>query len=867
MREEIFDVTGMSCAACSSSIERTLRKLQGIQRADVNLLANSLSVKFEDAKISTQDIEQAVKGAGYGATLRSTKSTAASGAPSPTALAGDEIKKMRNRLVVSIAFLLPLMYVSMGSMIGLALPSFLQGVQNAGNFALTQFLLTLPIVLCNSKYFTGGFKTLLRARPNMDSLIALGAGASLAYGIFAMYRINFGIGSGNDDIVHLYMHDLYFESAAMILTLITLGKTLEALSKGRTGRAISALLSLAPKTALRIKDGIEESVPIEQLLPGDVLAIKPGARIPLDGVVLNGSSAVDESALTGESIPVDKAAGDALTGATLNTSGYLTMRVERVGEDTTLAQIIALVQQAAASKAPIAKLADRVSGIFVPIVMGIAAVCFAVWMIAGAGFEFSLARAVTVLVISCPCALGLATPVAIMVGTGMGAKKGILYRNAQALETLSGVDTFVFDKTGTITEGKPTLTDMVCIGADEKALLQLAASLEQKSEHPVALAITNYAKQQGITPLQAEGFAALSGLGVSATVDGYACLAGNERLMAQHDISLDTVGDAAEKLATQGKTPLFFAQDGRLSGIIAVADVPKADSAFAVAQLRKQQARTILLTGDNAVTAEAVRSAVGLDEVIAQVMPADKDEKVRLLMQEGRRVAMVGDGINDAPALARADVGIAVGAGTDVAIEAADVVLMKSAPSDVLTARKLSRRVLRTIRQNLFWAFFYNAICIPVAAGVFFPAFGIVLNPMFGAAAMSLSSLFVVGNALRINFFKGAPLALSGGFPTLSSGTPHAYTSAPTIQVVAKNNHTSTNTQEVSTMKRTIIIEGMSCGHCTGRVEKALNALSGVQASVSLEDKAATVTFEGDISDDTLRTAVTDAGYEVVDIR
>lgn len=756
MKTQKYDITGMSCAACSTRIEKVVGKMPGVEKAEVNLLANSMTATYDD-NVTNDDIVQAVEHAGYGASPVVKKGQAQPQAKTEAPMQ-KEMRSMKRRLIVSFAFLIPLMYISMGHMVGLQLPGFLAGDQNAVSFALTQFLLTLPIVLVNYKYFTGGFRNLIHFSPNMDSLVALGSSAALVYGIFALYRIGWGLGHGDMAVVHAYMHDLYFESAATILTLITLGKTLEAVSKGRTGAAISALMDLAPKTALRMENGAEVEVPLEDVQPGDILAVKPGARIPVDGVILTGHSAIDESAITGESVPVEKEPGSKVTGATVNASGYFTMEAQRVGDDTTLAQIVAMVEEAGASKAPIAKLADKISGVFVPIVMAIAAIAFVVWMLVGQTMEFSMARAISVLVISCPCALGLATPVAIMVGTGKGAKQGVLYKNAEALETLCHVDTVVLDKTGTVTQGKPQLTDLVPFGTDENSLLALAAGLEAKSEHPIATAILDGAAQRGIAPKTAHDFEALSGLGLRATVDGVACLAGNARLMRQQGINLDAAGDLLGTLAQNGKTPLYFAKDGKLAGLVAVADLPKPTSAAAIAALRQRGLSVVMLTGDNAQTTEAVRRMVGADEVIAEVMPQDKDDKVRTLMEAGHKVAMIGDGINDAPALARANVGIAIGAGTDVAIESADVVLVKSDLADAVTAYDLSRRVLRNIKQNLFWAFFYNVIGIPIAAGVFISAFGWVLSPMFGAAAMSFSSVFVVVNALRLNLFKPKPL-------------------------------------------------------------------------------------------------------------
>lgn len=854
MEIQKFNVTGMSCAACSSAIERTVNKLPGVKKAEVNLLGNSMKVEYE-AAAQPDTVVAAVEKAGYGASpiiAAGEKAPAAAVKADPLAL---EMRGMRRRLIVSFIFLIPLMYLSMGHMVNWPLPGFFLGTENAVTFALTQFLLTIPIALVNQKFFTSGFRGLLNRAPNMDSLVALGTSAAIAYGIFALLRMSWALGNGAPDIVDHYAHQLYFESAATILTLITLGKTLEALSKGRTGAAISALLDLSPKTALLLRDGQEVEVPLESVQVGDVLAVKPGGRVPLDGIVLTGQSAVDESALTGESIPVDKEEGDAVTGATLNTSGYFTMRVERVGGDTTLSQIIALVEEAGASKAPIAKLADRVSGIFVPIVIAIALVCFVIWLVAGMGVEFALSRAVTVLVISCPCALGLATPVAIMVGTGRGAKNGILYKNAEALETLRHVDTIVLDKTGTLTEGKPKVTDIIPLRGGEKDLLFLAAGLEQFSEHPIALAILEEAKRQGVQPAEVTEFKALSGMGIKGRTAMGKCVAGNELLMRDRKIDLAPAKDLPAKLAAEGKTPLYIGFNSELAGIIAVADLPKADSAAAVAAFKKRGLRVIMLTGDNVATAKAVQAMVGADEAVAEVMPKDKDEQVKKLMEAGHKVAMAGDGINDAPALARADVGIAIGAGTDVAIESADVVLMKSTLADAVTAVDLSRAVLRNIKQNLFWAFIYNVIGIPIAAGVFYTAFGLVLNPMFGAAAMSVSSIFVVVNALRLNFFKAKPLP-GVKAPEIPVKTPPE----PEQEAPA-------DIKEDISMKKIIIhIEGMTCAHCEGRVDKALNELDGVTAKVDLENGLARVTIEGEMPDETLKEAIVDAGYEVTGI-
>ncbi len=764
MKKEKFDITGMSCSACSAAVERTIRKMEGVAAVEVNLLANNMQVEYDEAKVSAQQMVAAIEKIGYGAcpvappetAVRKKENTALQEQKNIQAA---EQKEMRIRLWGSVIFMLPLMYLSMGHMIAAPLPAFLSGVENGVAFTLTQFLLTLPIVLLNKKYYTGGFKGLVHRAPNMDSLVALGSSAALVYGIFALYRISYGIGHGQLEIAHQYLHDLYFESAAMILTLITLGKSLESISKGKTKAAMEALMNLAPKTAIRLSGGQEQEVLLEEVRVGDILAVKPGSRVPLDGLVLEGVSAVDESALTGESMPAEKRSGDTVTGATLNTSGYFTMKVTKTGEDTALAKIIALVEEAGSSKAPIAKLADKIAGVFVPTVIGLALLTMAGWLLAGQSFEFALVRAISVLVISCPCALGLATPVAIMVGTGVGAKHGILYKNAEALENLCHVKVMAMDKTGTITEGKPVVTDMEAFAVSPERLLAIAAALEARSEHPLAAAVLREAEAKGIKAPEASDFQALSGLGVKAEIDGQDYFAGNERLMREQGLAAENsphwqVGyRAAEKYAAEGKTPLYFAGKDGLLGMIGVADLPKESSRAAITGLQAEGIQVVMLTGDNKETAEAVRKSVGADQVIAEVLPQDKDNEIQKLMAAGSRVAMIGDGINDAPALARADVGIAIGAGTDVALESADVVLMRSDLADALTAYELSGATLRNIKMNLFWAFFYNVIGIPVAAGLLY-RWGILLSPMIGAAAMSFSSVFVVTNALRLNRFQ-----------------------------------------------------------------------------------------------------------------
>ncbi len=845
--KEKYNVTGMTCAACSAAVERAVKKLDGVEDVQVNLLANQMTVEYDSAKLGAPEITKAVQQAGYGASPV-TQGTATQPAVSQEDILEKEYKEMKTRLIGSFAFLVPLMYISMGHMMGAPLPHFFHGTHGAMVFALTQFLLTLPIMYLNRKFFITGFKSLFHGSPNMDSLIAVGSGAAVAYGLFAMYLIGWGLGIGDTQLVDKYRMDLYFESAGTILALITLGKYLEARAKGKTSNSLKALMNLAPKTALVLRDGVEQEIPAEEVKPGDVVCVKPGMRIPVDGSVLEGNSSVDESAITGESIPVEKNPGDKVVAATINKAGSFTFRAEKVGQDTTLAQIVALVQDANATKAPIAKLADRVSGVFVPVVMAIAVLTFVVWMLLGGGLEFALARAISVLVISCPCALGLATPVAIMVGTGKGARMNILYKTAESLENAHKIDTVVLDKTGTITKGKPVLTDIIPLaGQSQEELLGLAASLELRSEHPLAEAIVS-AVQNREALLPPEKFEAVPGMGLCAIWQGQEYLAGNARMMEQAGVEIALVKQQADALAEQGKTPLFFAQGGKLLGIVAVADPIKPTSKAAIAQMKKMGLSVVMLTGDNRRTAQAIQKQLGLETVIAEVLPQDKEQQVRKLQEQGHKVAMVGDGINDAPALARADVGIAIGAGTDVAIESADVVLMKSDLWDLVNALRLSGATIRNIRENLFWAFFYNSIGIPVAMGLFV-GFGLVLNPMIAAAAMSLSSVCVVSNALRLNLFRSLETQEPVQETTQSEGIQ--------MNVTIGGN----------TMNKVIKIEGMMCGHCKAHVEKALNALDGVSAVVDLENKCANVTLTADVQDDVLKQAVQDAGYKVVEIQ
>ena len=758
----------------------------------------------------------------------------------------EEAKKMKHRLGWSIVFLIVLMYISMGHMLEWPLPGILLGHENMMIFALTQLFLTLPIMYLNRKYYENGFKSLFHGAPNMDTLVAMGSTAAFVYSVSRLYVMGYAMGRGETDMAHMAAMNLYFESAAMILTLVTIGKYMESRSKNRTSDAITKLVDLAPKTALVVRNGRETEIPADQVQVGETVIVKPGQGIPVDGVILEGTGTVDESAITGESIPVEKKVGDRVTGATVNRAGYFQMKADRIGEDTTLSQIIRLVEEAGGSKAPIAKLADKVSGIFVPVVITIAVITIIVWLLSGATFSFALASGIAVLVISCPCALGLATPTAIMVGTGRGAEQGILIKSGESLETAHLVDTVVLDKTGTITEGHPAVAAVrIAPGVTEAELLGLAASLEKASEHPLAEAIVRYAEEAGVEVSQATEFAAEAGQGVSGMVSGRKVLAGNQKMMDAQKVTLDGMDAEAGKLSEEGRTVLYIAADQKLLGMIAVADPVKKTSAEAIREMEQMGLDVVMLTGDHETTARAIQKQLGISRVIAQVLPQDKEREVRRLQEEGHKVAMVGDGINDAPALARADVGIAIGAGTDVAIESADIVLMKSDLLDAVTAVQLSRAVIRNIKENLFWAFCYNAIGIPLAAGVFYPLLNWQLSPMFGSAAMSFSSVFVVCNALRLKGFQP-------GFRKKCDGKTTA------VSAEKKKGEL--------TMKKTIKIEGMMCSHCTGRVDKALNALDGVTATVSLEDKAAYVTVDGAVTDEELKKAVVDAGYEVTGI-
>ena len=887
-----YTVTGMSCAACSSRVEKAVSKVPGVTACSVSLLTNSMGVEGD---VPPETVIHAVEDAGYGASLKGqgTAAQAQSASEAEDALKDRETPVLKHRLIASLGFLAVLMYMSMGHMMwGWPLPHFMDG--NHVAMGLLQLLLAGIIMVINQKFFISGFKGLLHRAPNMDTLVALGSGASFIYSTYALFAMTDAQLKGNDTAVMSYMHEFYFESAAMILALITVGKMLEARSKGKTTDALKGLMKLAPKTAVIIRDGVETKVPIEEVKKGNVFVVRPGENIPVDGVVLEGTSAVNEAALTGESIPVDKAQGDPVSAATVNQSGYLRCEATRVGEDTSLSQIIRMDSDAAATKAPIAKIADRVSGVFVPAVITIAVVTTIIWLLAGQTFGFALARGISVLVISCPCALGLATPVAIMVGNGMGAKNGILFKTAVSLEETGKMDIVALDKTGTITSGEPRVTDVIPSGGvTEKELVSLALSLEKKSEHPLAKAVLLYAKEQQIDAPEAADFQALPGNGLSGTLDGASLAGGSFSYISGHTTVSAQEQASFERLASEGKTPLCFMKNGRLAGMIAVADVIKEDSPQAVRELQNMGIRVVMLTGDNERTARAIGAQAGVDEVIAGVLPDGKESVIRSLKEQGK-VAMVGDGINDAPALTRADIGIAIGAGTDIAIDAADVVLMKSRLSDVPAAIRLSRATLRNIHENLFWAFFYNVVGIPLAAGLWYPIFGWKLNPMFGAAAMSLSSFCVVTNALRLNLFKmhdaskdhpmrkrAEKAANKGGEKAENAGavrmgaedTRSIGQTANENETVSKEMQKSENQKnninmEGITMIKTMNIEGMMCGHCEARVKKALEALAGVEsAEVSHEKGTAVVSMSADVADDTLKEAVEAQDYKVNSIQ
>ena len=858
MKKERFDVTGMTCSACSARVEKAVSGLEGIGEVSVNLLTNSMQLSYDEAKLDARDIIRAVEEAGYGASVKDgTPGGRKSAETSEEKPMEREVRAMGQRLLWSIVFLIPLMYIAMHHMLlewfGIPVPQVVKevfhGPENAIAFSFSQFLLLLPIMYLNRKYYIHGFRNLFRRAPNMDSLVGMGSMAAALFGAFAVFRMGWGLGHGDMVLVEEYSTNLYFESAGMIVTLITLGKYLEARAKGKTSEALAKLMELAPREATVIRKGREIVVPVEQLAPGDEILVRPGERLPADGVVLSGQTSIDESAITGESMPVFKKAGDAVTSATLNKAGAIHFRADRVGSDTTISQIVRLVDEASASKAPIAKLADRIAGVFVPAVILIAAAAAGIWLFMGASVEFAFSIAISILVISCPCALGLATPVAIMVGTGKGAENGILIKSGEALETAHAIDIVVMDKTGTLTEGKPRVTDVLAFGMDERELIAWAAGMERGSEHPLAEAVLSHAKEKGIAPVSAEGFQAIFGKGIRAEVEGVFCLAGNEQLMKEHGIDVSAHAKDLERLADKGKTPLLFARDGRLMGILAAADTEKASSLQAVREFQSMGIEAVMLTGDNERTAEAVRRRLGITKAVAGVLPARKEQEIAKLQAEGHRVAMIGDGINDAPALARADLGIAIGAGTDVAMESADAVLMKSDLLDAVSAIKLSKAVLRNIKENLFWAFIYNIIGIPLAAGLLYPAFGIKLSPMIGAAAMSMSSVCVVMNALRLRFFR----------------PEHSEAAASEREVSKDGQESAPAGKDGMVMQKELKIEGMMCAHCQKHVNDALAKMEGVTAvTVDLEGKKADVTMDREIPMEDFKKVIAEAGYELV---
>ncbi len=817
-----FDIIGMSCSACSATIDRAIRKIDGIQDVNVNLLSNNMVVEYDESKVNDALVMKTVEDAGYKALLEK------------AIIQKDDkenvVENKKKSLILSFVFLLPLFYISMGHMMGAPLPSFLQGHENMMVFALTQLFLTLPIMYFNRGYFQRGFKSLMHKSPNMDTLIAMGSSAAAIYSIYAIFMMGYELGHGHMDLAHSYMMQLYFESAGMILTLISLGKYLESRSKKKTSEAIEKLMNLMPSTAILLKDGQEVVVPIEDVQMNDIVVVKPGQSIPVDGTIIKGQTSIDESMITGESLPVDKNVDDKVIGATMNVSGYIQVKVTHTNQDTVLSQIIQLVEDASSSKAPIAKLADKISGIFVPTVIIISLITFIVWLCVGQTFHFALTCAIAVLVISCPCALGLATPTAIMVGTGKGAQLGILIKSAENLELLSKADTIVLDKTGTITQGKPQVTDIVTQNISDEELLKLAGTIESNSQHPLAKAIVDYVHEKNIELGHLESFEMIQGQGLKGFYNQKILLSGNKRLMEENSIDLSCVYEQSQEFAKVGKTPLYYAYNGQLVGMIVVSDVLKETSQQAINLLKSKGLSIYMLTGDNALTASAIGNQLGI-QTIAEVLPQDKEKHVRDLQAKGHQVIMVGDGINDAPALMRADVGIAMTSGTDIAMDSADIVLMKNDLNDVYASIELSHAVIKNIKENLFWAFFYNVIGIPVAAGVFYSFFGWLLDPMFGAAAMSLSSVFVVSNALRLRFFK-----------------------PKYIQTEKK--------QEEKKMKK-MNIEGMMCAHCQAHVEKALNGIDGVKATVDLKNNCAYLDLEKEVSEDVLKKAVEEAGYEV----
>lgn len=868
-----FNILGMSCSACSAHVQKAVENKNGVNEVQVNLLTNSMTVVYDEKIISAENIIEAVSNAGYGATLPQ----------NGTAIKNNELHSMqknsskterdilKRRLIFSLVFMLPLFYISMGHMMGLPIPYFFKGMENALIFALTQFLFSLPVLIINKKFFIGGFKAFLRKAPNMDSLVAVGSGASIIYGIYAIYKMAYGMGHNDFEIVKHFSMDLYFESAAMILTLVTLGKFFESNAKGKTSQAITKLMNLAPKTATVIRENTQFEILTEEIVKGDIILIKPGSSIPVDGKIVEGASSVDESAITGESLPVEKTVGDTVISASINLSGSFKFKAERVGGDSTLSQIIALVEEASASKAPVAKLADKISNYFVPAVILIAIITLVSWIISGYGFEFALARAISVLVISCPCALGLATPTAIMVGTGKGARLGILIRSAEALETAHKIDTVVLDKTGTITQGKPVVLETKSFTEfSEDEILNFAYSLELLSEHPLAHAVIAKAEEKKLTPLKVENFLAEHGLGICGTMsnnalqnsDAIKVFTGNAKFMQKNKIEILQVEKQINAFAEKGATPLIIAMENlnshekKLVGLIAVADKIKDGSIEAISSLRNMGIKTVMLTGDNKQTALAIKKQVGVDNFFAELLPENKKTEIEKLKTSGNRTAMIGDGINDAPALMIADVGIAVGGGTDIAIESADIILMNNNLQTAVDALQLSRAVMLNIKENLFWALFYNSLCIPVASGIFYPVFGLALTPMIAAAAMSLSSVSVVSNALRLNGFKPKhKKAQTDGDYKIASNTS---------QDGNKIDENKIQNKDGIIMSTTLNVNGMACGHCATRVEKALSEIANVTAKVNLEEKCVVIEHPESVSVEQLKKAIADAGYEVV---
>lgn len=834
-----FDITGMTCAACEASVKKAVSKL-GVEDVNISLMTNSMNVEYDSDKYDAEDIIKAVEDVGYGASVKGKKKDE-----------NNELDKsdlMLKRLKISIALMIPLMYIAMGHMINLPQIPFLTGRQGASNFALAQLLITIPIIFVNRKFYIQGFKGLYHRSPNMDSLVALGSSAALIYGIFALFRMNYGIAVGDNDLVDMYRHNLYFESAAMILTLITVGKYLEEKSKGKTKASLKSLMDLAPKTATVIKDNKEKKVNISELNKGDIILVKPGESIAVDGEIIDGSSLVDESAITGESIPVEKSKGDEVISGTINKQGSFKFKAQKVGEDTTLSQIIELVNDANETKAPIARLADKISAIFVPTVITISIITFIVWMFIGNGFEFALNMAISVLVISCPCALGLATPVAIMVSTGKSAQLGLLFKNAEALENLHKIDSVLLDKTGTITKGEPVVTDIITKDK-ENEFIEIAYSLENNSEHPLSTAIVKYAKENSIKLKEANEFQSVTGRGIKAKINDESYYAGNISFMKEENIELNGYDKKAEVLSKEGKTSMYFANSKNVIGIISVLDQPKETSKLAIKEMKNLGYEVIMITGDNEQTAEAIRKKLEIDKKFAEVKPQDKDKVVTKLQSEDKKVMMVGDGINDAPALARSDIGAAIGNGTDVAIDSADIVLMKDDLLDIVSAIELSKATIKNIKQNLFWAFIYNILGIPVACGILYPFFGITLNPMFASFAMSLSSLFVVTNALRLRKFKPE------------------FKNKREINKIENEKRNEVNKQEESMNKKVIKIDGMMCENCVKHVDNALNAIDDVKkVDVSLDQKQATISSDVEISDEKIKEAISDAGYTVVSI-